>query len=67
MTKLVTESRINVAGSIKALKKRQKVEFPADIRESTIRCSATRAKNETGMRFSVRRTETGSHIVTRIF
>lgn len=66
MTKFVTNTGINVAGSLKALKKRESLEFPNDIRETTVRCSCTRVKNETGMKFSVQRQANGSHIVTRI-
>ena len=66
MTKLTHNTGINVSGSIKSLGVGETLIFPKVIRETTIRCNATRIKNETGSTFKVNRQVNGCHIVTRI-
>lgn len=66
MTKIVTNTGINVSGSLKRLEAGESLIFPKGVRETTIRCSSTRVKNDTGATFKVNRQQNGSHIVTRI-
>ena len=66
MTKLTRNTGINVSGSLKLLEIGESLIFPKDIRETTIRCTTTRAKNATGAIFKVNRQHNGCHIVTRI-
>ena len=67
MTKLVANTGINVAGSLKMLGAGECLTFPATISETVVRSTCTRIKNATGMRFSVNRQNNGTHIVTRTF
>ena len=66
MTKLVTLSGINVSGSLRRLARGESLEFPVSVRESTLRCTCVRLKNDTGIVYKVNRQSNGSHIVTRI-
>lgn len=66
MNKLVTLSGINVMGSLRRLARGESVIFPNTILETTIRVSAVRLKNNTGIVYKVNRQKNGSHIVTRI-
>ena len=66
MTKLVTFSGINVSGSIKRLARGESLVFPVTIRETTLRITCTRLKNDTGIVYKVNRQSNGCHIVTRI-
>lgn len=66
MTKLTRNTGINVLGSIKQLEAGESLTFPKGVRETTIRCSSTRVKNDTGATFKVNRQQNGCHIVTRI-
>ena len=67
MNKLVQNTGINVAGSLKTLGAGECLTFPATISETVVRSTCTRVKNATGMKFSVNRQANGTHIVTRTF
>jgi hypothetical protein len=62
----IITTRINVAGSVKALAKGQEVKFPASVSENVVRTTCTRVKYATGSLFKVNRQKDGCHIVTRI-
>lgn len=66
MTKLVTLSGINIRGSLTKLGRGESVVFPVTIRETTLRTTCTRLKNDTGIAYKVNRQQNGCHIVTRI-
>jgi hypothetical protein len=66
MTKLTRNTGINVSGSIKALDTGESLTFPRSVLENTLRTSAVRIKNATGMTYKVNRQSNGTHIVTRI-
>ena len=66
MNKLVTLSGINVMGSLRRLARGESIIFPNTILETTIRVSAVRLKNNTGLVYKVNRQKNGCHIVTRI-
>jgi hypothetical protein len=66
MTKLVTFSGINIRGSLTKLKRGESVIFPVTIKETTLRVTCVRLKNDTGIAYKVNRQQNGCHIVTRI-
>lgn len=67
MTKLVTQSGINVSGSIRRLEQGESIIFPSNILETTIRVTCVRLKNTYGATYQVNRQKNGSYIVTRTF